>query len=271
MSTLSLLPVSAHPFDALAPTYDADFTRTLIGRAQRDAVWRIAKIIFHPDQTLLELNCGTGEDALFFARNGIAVVACDASLQMVRAAAARRNAEMPEAPISFHHLPTERLAELPESSRFDGAFSNFSGLNFLPNVTATANILAHHLRPGSSMLLCLSTRVCLAEIFYYLLRGRPRKALRRLSGHTLANLSGQEVSIYYPTLRHLRSIFSPHFELVSVTGIGVAVPPSYVEPSMRKHPRLFRILCDHEPRLANLPILRVTGDNMLLQLCRRPS
>jgi len=80
----------AHPvgraFDSLAENYDEVFTCSLIGRAQRDAVWGAARAAFTPGSRILEINCGTGEDALFLARQGVIVFACDASEQMIAVA-----------------------------------------------------------------------------------------------------------------------------------------------------------------------------------------
>ena len=59
----------------------------MIGRAQRGAVWEILLDIFEEGAHILELNCGTGEDALFLARHDMSVVACDASEGMIQAAA----------------------------------------------------------------------------------------------------------------------------------------------------------------------------------------
>lgn len=80
-------------FDSIAEQYDDIFTRSLIGRAQRDAVWDVLRRTFRTGERILELNCGTGEDALFLSRLGVSVVACDASKRMI-AVAARRMALM---------------------------------------------------------------------------------------------------------------------------------------------------------------------------------
>ena len=113
----------------MARDYDELFTRSMIGRAQRNAVWSVLLAVFPKGSHLLELNCGTGEDALFLARNGISVTACDASSQMIDVASSRLRQEAPGAPISFNHLSIERIRELRPAADFDGAFSNFSGLN----------------------------------------------------------------------------------------------------------------------------------------------
>ena len=52
-------PADFAAFDLLAETYDEVFTRTAVGRAQREAVWHDMDQSFHPGQRVLEINCGT--------------------------------------------------------------------------------------------------------------------------------------------------------------------------------------------------------------------
>jgi hypothetical protein len=46
------------------------------------------------------------------------------------------------------------------------------------------------------------------------------------------------------------------------------VPPSYLETWALQHPRLFLLLRRLEERLATLPVLRSTGDHVLLRFER---
>jgi ubiquinone/menaquinone biosynthesis C-methylase UbiE len=256
--------VAGQVFDRLAATYDRDFTESLIGRAQRDAVWRVALKTFCPGDNLLELNCGTGEDAFFLAAHGISVFACDASPAMI-ARAEQRLAHKPHAPqVVFCHLPTERIAELNPEERFDGVFSNFSGLNCIAELEPVAASLSGLVKQGDRLLLCFSTRFCLWEILSYSLRGNFGKAFRRWGGSATAVLDGAPLTVHYPTVREISRSFAPHFRLCGQTGIGVAIPPSYLEPVVRRHPMLLRALRCLEPMLAGLPGLCTMGDHMLL-------
>jgi len=251
-------------FDRLASTYDRTFTESLIGRAQRHAVWRQLLKTFKRNDNLLELNCGTGEDAFFLASQGISVFACDASQNMITRAEQRLAHISPAPPVVFCHLPTERLGELAPVQRFDGVFSNFSGLNCIADLAPIALNLSALVKPGDPLLLCLSTRICLIELFYYLCRFNPAKAFRRVCGRSKAVIEGAPLTVFYPTLRQIRRAFTPHFRLRSHIGIGVAIPPSYLEPWVRRHPTSFRVLCALERFLASVPVLRTTGDHVLL-------
>ncbi|MHB1938209.1 MAG: class I SAM-dependent methyltransferase [Acidobacteriaceae bacterium] len=255
---------AALAFDNLAEHYDDLFTRSLIGRAQRDAVWKRAGEAFSAGDHVLELNCGTGEDALFLSRLGVAVTACDASERMILQAERRRELEAPQSAIAFKVLPTENLAELQVPFMFDGVFSNFSGLNCVADLAAVAKQLSTCVRPGAPLLLCLSTRVCLWEILWFLSRGEFRKAFRRCGGQAAVSFGEFTLTVQYPTVHRLRGLFSPAFVLRSWTGIGVAVPPSYLEPWARKHPKSLNALRRLDRIICNWPGFRIIGDHVLL-------
>jgi ubiquinone/menaquinone biosynthesis C-methylase UbiE len=261
-------PQAGLAFNIMAAEYDDHFTRSLIGRAQRNAIWAVALETFHRGDHILELNCGTGEDALFLSRNGISVDACDASEQMIRVARNRHCAEAPNASLQFHLLPTERLLDLQPTRLFDGAFSNFSGLNCVADLKRTSEDLSQLVKPGSPLLVCMSTRFCISEILWYLAHADLRKAFRRCSGHATARVGEFSIDVYYPTVRRLRKLFSPNFVLRSCTGIGVSVPPSYVEDSIRSYPRLLARLRSLDKVISVLPGLRVIGDHVLIHFER---
>jgi ubiquinone/menaquinone biosynthesis C-methylase UbiE len=257
-------PVAAAAFDRIAQDYDQKFTDSLIGRAQREAVWKVLTTTFRTNDNILELNCGTGEDAIFLGGNGISVFALDGSRQMIARAQQRLQHIAPQLPVVFRELPTERIGELRPDIQFDGAFSNFSGLNCISDLRAVASSLTYLVKPDGRLVLCLSTRFCLIEILYYLALGQWRKAVRRCKGHTKVTVDGVEFAVYYPTIRQICQSFAPDFRLYSCTGVGVAVPPSYLETWACGHPRIFHLLRRLERLLAAIPVFRSTGDHVLL-------
>jgi len=255
-------------FDRIASQYDELFTASPIGRLQRGVVWRHAVEAFPPGSRVLELNCGTGEDALFLAQRCVSVVACDASVHMIRCAKLRKSREAPGASVSFSMLSIERLQELETQPLFDGVLSNFSGLNCVADIASVFNQISSRTRPGAKLLLCLSARFCAWEFLYYASRGDFRKATRRCRGTATAKIGGQSFPIYYPGLRSLRKAAGPAFRLRSVTGIGILVPPSYLNPLVGRRPRLLTLLDRIDKVLSRLPIFRIAGDHMLLHLER---
>ena len=75
-------------FDDAAKNYDADFTFSQTGAAQREIVYNhlLESEKLKSPLSILEINCGTGEDAIWLANHGHSVLATDASEEMIRVA-----------------------------------------------------------------------------------------------------------------------------------------------------------------------------------------
>lgn len=263
------------PFDTLAGTYDEQFTDSLIGRAQRQAVWRELDHLFRPGQRILEINCGTGVDAMYLARRDVEVVACDSSSRMIEVARERLcRAELASglgaalrAKVRFEILATEEIGKLQDSeASFDGVLSNFAGLNCVEDLRAVARDLARLLKPGAAVAICLFGPCCAWEILWYLGHGNVRKAFRRLrSSGDLAELGqGMAVRVGYPTVSTLARLFAPQFRLRTWKGLGVAVPPSYVERLAGRFLRLLGFAACADRWLSSVPLLRGLGDHVFL-------
>jgi hypothetical protein len=160
------------------------------------------------------------------------------------------------------------LNELGPDDLFDGVLSNFSGLNCVEDLGQVAKDLAGLVMPHAPVVICLSTRFCLTEILWFLLQGNVRKAFRRIPGIATAQVDQFAVTVRYPTLRQVRRSLAPFFQLHSCTGIGITVPPSYLETRIRKYPRLLKLLQSIDRRICSLPWFRTIGDHMLLRFER---
>jgi SAM-dependent methyltransferase len=225
--------------------------------------------VFRKGDQVLEINCGTGEDALFLARHGIGVLASDASARMVEVASRRVDVEQPLAQEpNFRVLRTEDIATLMPQAPYDGLLSNFSGLNCVQDLHQFFVHAAALLRCDAAAVLCMSSRVCAWEIAWFILRGQLQRATRRLSGHTVAMVQGCRIAVWYPSISAVLQAASPWFRAESVAGIGIAVPPSYVESWARKHPKVVRALGAIERRISKWPVCRAIGDHYVVVLRR---
>jgi hypothetical protein len=146
--------------------------------------------------------------------------------------------------------------------------SNFSGLNSVADLNRTARDLASMVTLGAPVIVCLSTRFCLSETLWFLLHGKFRRAFRRSFGIATVKVGDCTMKMNYPALSEVRKLFSPSFLMRSCTGIGVAVPPSYLEPIFRKYPRMLGLLRRIDAGISHLPLFRTIGDHMLLRFER---
>jgi SAM-dependent methyltransferase len=252
-----------------AETYDQEFTNTLLGKWERDAVWEELGRVFRAGQRILELNCGTGVDAVHLAENRVRVLACDISPGMIAVARQRLNARALDDRVDLLVLPTEGIAALGDQGPFDGAFSNFSGLNMVRDLSGVARNLAALLKPGAPALLCLSGRIAPWDMAWYLAHGEWSKAFHRFKPNGVERVvDGVRINAYYPSIRKMARIFAPEFRLRSCRGIGISLPPTFTEPWARRYPRLFKGLAGVDPWLGRVPGLRALAGHVLFRFER---
>lgn len=268
MSTLGTV-ISRAPFDAVAEKYDEGFTFSKIGQAQRSAVWRELGRTFHAGDRILEIGSGTGVDACFLAERGVRVVACDSSPAMIQVAA-RRVREKGINAVDLRVLAAENLAEIRREAPFDGVFSNFGALNCVEDLQAVGEDLGHLLKPGGTALMCFLGPSCAWEVVWYLFKAKPRKAFRRWrsSGSTAELTPGSPLQVRYYGIRTLARIFAPSLRLRSWKGIGLLVPPSYVELFAKRFPALLKLAEWADIPLTRCPVIRSGSDHILLKFER---
>ena len=262
--------VLAAPFDAVAARYDETFTLSKIGQVQRSAVWHELAKAFRAGDRTLEIGCGTGVDACFLAKRGVKVVACDPSSQMIDMAARRVQQSGLQGFVYPRQVSAENLASLWSSEKFDGAFSNFGALNCVNDLRKLAIDLAGLLKPGATAVLCWMGPHCLWEMIWYTAQGKRDRAFRRFRQEgILARIADEAfVHVRYPSVRSLVRAFAPEFRMKAVRGIGVAVPPSYLEPWARRHSQLLRVCEQFDSWMGSCPGIRSLGDHVLVRIER---
>jgi SAM-dependent methyltransferase len=192
--------MTTSPFDALAQSYNELWTGTARGRDQRTAVWREIDGLFRTGDRVLDLGCGTGDDALHLADAGIEVFGIDAAPKMVQIA---RSRGVKASVLSIEDL----VSGAGLWPVFSGAISNFGALNCVPDLRPVATQLASLVQPAGPVAICLMGPFCLTDW---------RHAAKRWCGHT----QWRGIDVYYPTSRQIRAAFAPWFAFERRVAIG---------------------------------------------------
>jgi SAM-dependent methyltransferase len=258
------LPDTVPAFDARAADYDSQFTATAIGTMMRGAVRARCAARFQPGMHVLEMNCGTGEDALWLANWGVQVTATDISPAMLQVAEKKRGLSPVGESVRFRGLAWEDLHSLSEGP-FDGALSNFGGLNCVSDLTGAARALASKLRSGATALLCIMGPIVPWEWIWFLGHGNPGAAFRRLQR---GGVQWSEIRVRYPSIAKTRRAFAPEFRLLRQSAIGALLPPPYTEKWLARFPRVLSALGGIERRFETAWPLPLLADHYLLELER---
>lgn len=215
-------------FDHVAQNYDNAFTHTEIGKRQRAQVLDEISAFIPPEGHILEINCGTGEDALWLSKRSKTVLATDISPEMV-AVAAKKTAAVGN--VTCNVLDVNRLGTLNPKT-FDVIFSNFGGLNCLSpeelrNFLEAAPQL---LSTGGKLVLVIMGKKSLWERVYFTLKREGGKATRRNTTKALlVNVDGKEVSTWYYSPSDIVKFAAANFKPLKTVPIGFFVAPSFME------------------------------------------
>jgi SAM-dependent methyltransferase len=254
-----------HPFDRLAPTYDADFTASPIARHLRGRVHaRLDSRVMAGDH-VLELGCGTGEDALHLARRGVHITATDSSDAMLTIARAKLS-RYPDAHVE--HLDIGTLGSQNSEPRTENreplslVFANFGVLNCLSNWRPLAAGLAQRLPPGGFAAFGVMAPLCLWEIGWHAQHGEWAVALRRM------RKGGSQFTVDYPSIRRLTHDFTPWFHRVHVEPLGLFLPPSDVYGVIERRPRLLRTLIWFDDRVGRVSAFALLADHYWIEFER---
>ncbi len=268
----TLVNRSPPPFDALAAGYDAAFTETMLGRMFRAVVWRRLDAVLDAagagaGAVILDVGCGTGVDAVRLARRGHRVHAIDVSPAMVaEAEAARHRAGVAADRLTTAVLAAESVGELAPGTRFDVVLANFGVLNCVVELDTVLSGVAAVLRPGGRVLLGVMGPTVPWEWAWFLARGDPGRARRRLR----RSPSWRGRPLRYPRARTLRAAADRHgLRTVRVDALGALLPPPFAEAWAERHPATVARLERVERRWSTSPLLVAAADHYLVELVRR--
>jgi SAM-dependent methyltransferase len=247
----------AEAFDRAADGYDAGLRENPVWLLFRHSVQERLRQLFAKGARVLDVGCGTGEDALLLAEADVRVSAIDVSPAMVEIARAKAlERGIPASLLSVEVRAAEDVAGI--DGPFDGAYSNFGALN-CGDLAAVGRGLARVLEKGAPVLLSwMGPRPLPGVLRHGALRGRNRP-----------RVGGVPLAVRYPTLREVRYLMGPDFVWRDSFGLGVMMPAPEFPAWPVRHPGLLGVLAGLESVVRRWPLLRGLGDHLVIEGARR--
>ncbi|HWA34160.1 MAG TPA: methyltransferase domain-containing protein [Cyclobacteriaceae bacterium] len=227
-------------FSKQAIHYDQSDSLNPILQDWRNRVYKHVNRFLKPRSRILELNAGTGIDALHFVNDGHTVLATDFSPGMI--AEIKKKIKKAASPDHFtvKQCSFESLTDSIDG-KFDYVFSNFGGLNCSADLSKVVSGIKKHLVDGGFVTWVIMPRICPWEIGG-LLRGK-KNSLRRLQrGGAYANLEGENFQTHYYSLVSIKETFGEDCHLVRAEGLGALSPPPSSLAFIRNYPHAYSVL-----------------------------
>jgi ubiquinone/menaquinone biosynthesis C-methylase UbiE len=226
-------------FSRQAIVFDKLYSGNLLSEYMRSKFREELMEHLGPDSNILELNCGTGMDSIYFAEKGFDITATDLADGMLNQLSLKADRLKLD---NFHmmKLDFEDLSPLGDR-RFSHIYSNFSGMNCSPRLDSILLSFRKYLKPGGKVTLALMPKYCPWE-WLMILKGKFSTAFRRFHKNgTNAHIEGLFFKCYYYNPSFVKRLVSKEYKILSAKGICVTVPPPFIEGFVERHPRLFRI------------------------------
>ena len=261
---------AAAAFNRQSGVFDEIYSGNTIVQYKRKRVRDHVQKYILPNSRILELNAGTGEDAIYFAKHGHTVHATDISDGMQEILSKKVRFNGLENKISSEIRSFTALENLNQKGPYDLIFSNFAGLNCTNELNKVLKSFSPLLKAGGFVTLVVLPGFCLWETLL-LFKGEFKTAFRRFfsgRGRT-AHIEGEFFRCWYYKPSFIKKMLKQEFDVLSVEGLCTAVPPSYIENFAEKYPKTFGFLKNKEEKWKNKWPWRSIGDYYIISLKKK--
>jgi ubiquinone/menaquinone biosynthesis C-methylase UbiE len=254
-------------FTGQSAIFDQLYATNGIVTYKRERVRKHLMKYLDPGSRILELNAGTGDDAIFLAKQGHYVHATDISSGMQVKLIEKVALHRMNSYVSYELCSFTSLENLLNKGPYDCIFSNFAGLNCTGDLEKVLSSFEYLLKPGGMVLLVMLPGFCLWETLF-ILRGKFKTATRRFlsSNGTKANIDGASFTCWYYSPRFIMNKLKHKFKVIELEGLCTIVPPSYIEKFPEKYSKVYGWLCKMENRFKGSWPWKYIGDYYIISL-----
>ena len=262
--------LAAQAFTVQSDLFDGLYSNDTIIRYKRKRVRDHINEHLTAGSSILELNAGTGEDAIYFANQGCNVHATDISVGMLDTLKRKTLINGLEKKISSERCSFTALETLQERGPYDIVFSNFAGLNCTEHLNKVLRQLPGLVKPRGLITLVILPKFCLWESLLFL-KGKWKTAFRRFfsSKGAISHIEGNYFKCWYYNPSYISSALRESFEPVTVEGLCTIVPPSYITQFAEKYPKSYSWLVQQENRLKGKWPWKFIGDYYIITLRKK--
>ncbi|MGC4100706.1 class I SAM-dependent methyltransferase [Ferruginibacter sp.] len=261
---------AAAAFSKQAVIFDELYAGNTIVQYKRQRVRDHLLKLLQPESHILELNSGTGEDAIWLAQQGHFVHATDIARGMQEQLQQKVKLLHLQQNVTNELLSFTQLEQLQQQKKYDHIFSNFAGLNCTGELNKVLQSFAPLLKPGGTVTLVVLPKFCLWE-FLLLFKGKFKTAFRRLfsSRGVTAHVEGEYFTCWYYAPSYIIKNMRKDFKLLALEGLCTVVPPSYIEGFAEKHSKLYNSLKIKEGKWKTKWPWKYIGDYYIISLQKK--
>ena len=252
-------------FSAIYDEYEEIDKTGIVVKWMRKRVHNHIEKHLRKSDKILELNAGSGIDAIHFAKLGHSVLATDISEGFVQYLSKKIKAEQLQSHVNYKKLSFTEINQIDE--KFDYIFSNFGGLNCIGNLEEIFCHFDKLLNKDGKVSLVIMPKITPWEWLSFF---RSLKyAFRRFSNKPfLANIENHKVSVWYHSLQDVKNNLEESFKVLEVENVAFLCPTGANDDFAKRFPIIYKYLVRFEMRF-NKYLPKGIGDYYIITVKKR--
>lgn len=262
-------------FDEAASNWDLMIqSSTLLSQVRAENLERLEQV-FPPGAWVLDIGCGTGDEALHLASRGCKVWGIDVSPHMIAIAKEKALKRSLSEQTRFQVLPAGQVVRLLDeipAERLTGAWSSLGAINLEPDLSGLREGLGRLLKPSGRLVLQAFNIRSSFEKLFGLSHFKPSMGSRR-GGKApgIELLSGplaDAASTHFWAPQALADAFKPHFSVDKVLACHPFGPSLHFHDRYDRHGGLYAQLQRLSSTLVSSPSVVQGSDLYVLMMMR---
>jgi len=206
--------------DEIAEKYDSILSKNRFSEVLRPVFQNILMQNIHHGDYILDLGCGTGEDAIFLAQKGVNVTGVDISPKMIEIAGKKADTKDFNKNLQFFCDDMEIFIS-ENTNKFDAIISNFNAVNYIRDLNSFSAHVSTALNKDGKLIFTVLNKISASEVFYNFVRLNLKRSWKAIFNRKELLLT--DLNIFFPGL--FSNFFKNHFYIKRITGIGIFIPP----------------------------------------------
>jgi ubiquinone/menaquinone biosynthesis C-methylase UbiE len=248
-------------FSSIYEEYEAMSTTNFIDISRRNFIRNQVELYLKPNHKILEINSGSGIDAVYFAQKGNSILATDISSQS-ETFIENKIKTLQLSNLEFKKCSFTDLRNL-KKGKFDCIFSNYGGLNCIDNLESVFDQFDDLLNPNGYISLVIMPPYYPFEMLTFL-KGN-KKAFRRLNKNgTIANVENQKIETFYYSPNQVKKALGQKYKHIKTSNIGTFYPSTHYQWAT-KYKKIMSKLIRFDQWINKLPlVIKGIGDYYII-------
>lgn len=248
-------------FSSIYDEYEKISREDIIDISRRNCIRNQVNSFLKPNHKILEINSGSGIDAVYFAQNGNSVLATDIASESEKYILSKIK-RLGLTNLQFQKCSFTSLDSIKRDG-FDLVFSNYGGLNCASDLVVVFNQFEGLLNPNGFVTLVIMPSIYPWEMAT-ILKGNKNAFRRFKKNGVVANVGNQLVPTFYYSPKQVKIAMGDKFKHINTQNIGTFYPSSHFG-SLQKNKKLISKLVQFDLWMNSLPIMiKGVGDYFVI-------